>query len=98
MKKVKKVRSSTPERVEEADAVPDVPCRLHSLMHSVPVVICRPSRSIVSPLVPRFSDLDLGAVARSFCLLRLPKIAELSDPGVAESFEKERTVDFTAIK
>lgn len=46
----------------------------------------------------RFTDLDLAAVARSFCLLRLPKIAELSDPGVAESFEKETSVDFTAIK
>lgn len=46
----------------------------------------------------RFSDLDLAAVARAFCLLRLPKIAELSDPAVAESFEKERSVDFTAIK
>lgn len=46
----------------------------------------------------RFNDLKLAAVARSFCLLRLPKIAELSDPSVAESFEKEKTVDFTAIK
>ncbi|CAM9386611.1 unnamed protein product, partial [Ectocarpus sp. 4 AP-2014] len=46
----------------------------------------------------RFNDLDLAAVARAFCLLRLPKIAELSDPAVAESFEKEKTVDFTAIK
>ncbi|CAM9855457.1 unnamed protein product, partial [Laminaria digitata] len=46
----------------------------------------------------RFNDLDLAAVARSFCLLRLPKIAELSDPTVAESFEKEKTVDFTSIK
>lgn len=49
-------------------------------------------------LAGRFNDLDLGAVARSFCLLRLPKIAELSDPGVAERFEKDKTVDFTAIK
>ncbi|CAM9310364.1 unnamed protein product, partial [Scytosiphon promiscuus] len=46
----------------------------------------------------RFNDLDLAAVARSFCLLRLPKIAELSDPAVTESFEKEKTIDFTAIK
>ncbi|CAM9653497.1 unnamed protein product, partial [Hapterophycus canaliculatus] len=46
----------------------------------------------------RFNDLALGAVARSFCLLRLPKIAELSDPAVTESFEKEKTIDFTAIK
>ncbi|CAM9212399.1 unnamed protein product, partial [Ascophyllum nodosum] len=46
----------------------------------------------------RFNDLDLAAVARSFCLLRLPKIAELSDRTVAESFEKDRAVDFTAIK
>lgn len=46
----------------------------------------------------RFNDLALAAVARSFCLLRLPKIAELSDPAVTESFEKEKTIDFTAIK
>ena len=49
-------------------------------------------------LLFRFNDLDLTAVARSFCLLRLPKIAELSDPSVTESFEKEKTVDFTSIK
>ena len=49
-------------------------------------------------LLFRFNDLDLTAVARSFCLPRLPKIAELSDPSVTESFEKEKTVDFTSIK
>eukprot|EP00903_Cladosiphon_okamuranus_P022636 g20831.t1 len=46
----------------------------------------------------RFNDLELAAVARAFCLLRLPKIAELNNPAVAESFEKDKSVDFTAIK
>lgn len=63
----------------------------------VAVNMCSSARRISNTAV-RFNDLDLAAVARSFCLLRLPKIEELSDPKVAESFEKERSVDFTAIQ
>ncbi|CAM9898290.1 unnamed protein product, partial [Discosporangium mesarthrocarpum] len=46
----------------------------------------------------RFKDLNLGLVARSFALLKLPKMAELSDPRETEQFERERNLDISTIK
>jgi len=47
-------------------------------------------------MLHRFASLDLGLLATSFCLLRLPKMPELRDKEFA-TFEKSIDVDIHAI-